>query len=146
MANAPTSTVKVISIEEFLWAITIKTSRGRVPFGSSLDELYILKHWPNLTRLRHIPNATRISAFWVDQAQSINNVIKKLHIPFVDVSTFFSAAMAIGIMKPAQRNEDQMFEPEIITTEKKKHNIFSALINKVSKNIKRSPDTNEQGA
>lgn len=144
MAKAPTSTVKVISIEEFLWAITIKTSRGRVPFGSSLDELYVLEHWPNLTRLRHIPNATRISAFWVGQAQSINNVINKLHIPFVDVSTFFSAAMSIGIMKPAQRNEDHMIEPDVITTDKKKHSLFASLINKVSKNMRRTPATKKE--
>ena len=145
MANSPTSIVKVVSIEEFLWSVTIKTARGRVPFGSSLDELYILEHWPNLTRLRYIPNATRISAFWVEQAQSINNVIEKLHIPFIDVSTFFSAASAIGVMKPAKRKEDHLTTPEVTKTEQKKHNLFSALINRVSKNIKRNQDTQEKG-
>lgn len=146
MSSSPTNNVKIISIEQFMWNITIKTARGRAPFGSSLDELYVLTHWPNLTRLNYIPNATRISAFWVDQAQSINNIINKLHIPFQDVSTFFSAASAIGLIKPAKRNEDHLNTPDVITTDKKKHNIFSALINKVSKNIKRNKNSQSQGA
>ena len=49
-------------------------------------------------------------------------------------------------MKHAKRNEDHIYEPDVITTETKKHNIFSALINKVSKNIKRNQNSQEKGA
>lgn len=145
MANSSTSLVKVFPIDTFLWNIAIRTARGRVPLGVSLDELFILSHWPNLTRLDYIPNAALISAFWVDQAQSINNVINQLHIPYKDVANFFSAAWANGLMKAAKRKEDFLSTPEIITTDKKKHGLFSALINKVSKNIKRGKDIQEQG-
>lgn len=144
MAKSPTSSVKVTSTEQFMWEVTVKTARGRVPEGTSLDDLYVVKYWPNLTRLSYVPNATRISAFWIDQAQSINNIVAKLNIPLEDVLTYFSAASAIGLLKPAKRKEDQLSTPDILKSDKKKHGLFSALFNKVSKNIKRTKVTDEE--
>ncbi len=143
MINTPTSDARVTSIEQFIWDITVKTARGRVPEGTSLDDLYIIKHWPNLPRLTSILNAMRISAFWINQAQSINNIVTKLNIPQEDVLTYFSAASAIGILKPAKRKEDNLSTADIIKTDKKKHGIFLSLINKVSKNIKRNKNTDD---
>lgn len=144
MASSPTSSVKVISTEQFMWDITAKTARGRVPEGTSLDALYVVKHWPNLSRLSNIQNAIRISAFWVDQAQSINNVVTKLNIPQEDVLNYFSAASSIGLLKPAKRKEDQLSTPDILKSNKKKHGLFSALFNKISKNIKRTKVSDEE--
>ena len=138
MANTPTSKVKIIPIDQFLWNLTNKTARGRVPEGTSLDELYVVQHWPNLTRLLHLSNASRITAFWINNPQSINNVVEKLNIPIEDVLTYFSAAYATGVLKSAKRKEDALITPDVIKTDKKKHNIFSALIKKVSKNIIRN--------
>jgi len=146
MANTPASKVKVTPIDQFMWAITVKTARGRAPEGTSLDDLYVLQHWPNLPKLSYIPNATRISAFWLDQPQSINNIISKLKIPQEDVLTYFSAAVATGILKQAKRKEDYLCTPDVIKSDKKKQGIFSALINKVSRNISRKKDSEEQQA
>lgn len=140
MAKTPTNKVKIIPTEQFLWDLTIKTARGRIPEGTSLDDLYVLQYWPNLPRLLHIANTSRISAFWVDRPQSINNIVEKLEIPIEDVLTYFSAASATGSLIPAKRKEDALFTPEVISTDKKRHGIFKALINKVSKNIKRNKD------
>lgn len=138
MANTPTSKVKIIPTEQFLWNLANKTARGRVPEGTSLDELYVVQYWPNLPRLLHLPNASRITAFWIDNPQSIMNIVDKLNIPLENVLTYFSAAHATGILKLAKRKEDTLITPELIKTEKKKHGIFSALIKKVSKNIIRN--------
>lgn len=147
MANTPATKVKVTSIENFLWDLTIKTARGRIPEGTSLDELYVLIRWPNLPRLLHTSSASRLSAFWLDRPQSINNVMDKLGIPLEDVLTYFSAANATGILKLAKRKEDALITPEIIKTDKKKRGIFATLISKISRNIthKKDDDLNEAG-
>lgn len=143
MSETPAENVKLTPIDQFLWNLTVKTARGRVPTGTSFDELYVIQHWPNLPQLMYTANAMRISAFWVDRAQSINNVVTKLGIPQEDVLTYFSAAQAIGIAKPAKRKEDLLTTPEIVKSDKKKHGIFSALFNKISSNIKHNKDTEE---
>jgi len=142
MANTPATKVKITSTENFLWNLTVKTARGRIPEGTSLDELYVVHRWPNLPRLRYTANASRITAFWLDRPQSINNIIDKLGVPLEDVLTYFSAANAIGILKSAKRKEDALITPEIIKADKKKQGIFSALISKVSRNITHKKDDN----
>ena len=142
MANTPATKVKITSIENFLWDLTVKTARGRIPEGTSLDELYVVHRWPNLPRLIYTANASRITAFWLDRPQSINNIIDKLGVPLEDVLTYFSAANAIGILKSAKRKEDALITPEIIKADKKKQGIFSALISKVSRNITHKKDDN----
>jgi len=141
MANTPTNKVKIVPTDQFLWDLTVKTARGRIPEGTSLDELYVLQYWPNLPHLLHIANATRISAFWIDKPQSINNVVEKLAIPVEDVLTYFSAATATGLLMPAKRKEDMLVTPEIIETDKKRHGIFKALIGKIGKNITYKKDS-----
>lgn len=133
MSNTPTDEVKSTPIYKFVWDVTVRTAKGRIPEGTSLDDLYILQRWPNLTRLARIPNSMRISAFWVDQAQSINNVRKCLDIPLEDVLTFFSAASASGSLTLAKRKEDKLVTPEVVTTEKKKQGILSAIMKKITK-------------
>ena len=145
MADTPANKVKLTLTDQFIWNLTVKTARGRVPEGTSLDGLHVLQYWPNLPRLLHIPNAMRISAFWLDRPQSINNIILKLSIPLEDVLTYFSAASASGILKPAKRKEDEMIIPDIVIVDKKKQGIFAALISKVSKNIIRNKDLQDDG-
>lgn len=136
LSESPTNQVQLTPVDKFIWDVTVRTARGRIPEGTSLDTPYILLHWPNLPRLSHIPNSSRISAFWLDQAQSINHVVEKLGVPFEDVLSFFSAAEATGALKSAQRNEDQLVKPEIVQVENKKRGIFSSLMQKISRNIK----------
>lgn len=145
MANTPTNKVKVTSIENFLWDLTVKTARGRIPEDTSLYEPYLVQRWPNLTRLLHTANASRITAFWLDNPQSINNIIEKLGVPLEDVLTYFSAANATGVLKPAKRKEDALVTPDVQKVDKKKKSLFSTLISKVSKNIihKKEDDLDE---
>lgn len=137
--NIAISKAKITSINKFIWNITVKTALGRIPEGTSLDTVYQLSQWPNLPGLTYIPNATKISAFWIGQSLSINNIVGKLNIPQEDVLTYFSAVRSIGLLKQAKRNEDKLFSPDTLTTDnKKEHSIFTALYNKVSKNISRN--------
>ncbi len=128
MSDTPVEDIKATSIQKFVWDISVRTARGRIPEGVVVDEYYVLEKWPNLTRLIKIPNAMRISAFWLDQPQSINAVAEKLNIPREDVYTFFSAATATDLLKKAKRHEDNLLIPEIATVEKKKRTIISAIL------------------
>jgi len=84
----------------------------------------------------------RISAFWLDQPQSIANVAEKLNIPSENVYTYFSAALATKIIKKAQRREDRMVNPEVVMVEKKKKGIMSAILKKLSR-FTSSPKANQ---
>lgn len=138
LSESPTSQVQLTTVDKFIWDVTVRTARGRIPDGTSLDDIYVLQYWPNLTRLSYIQNSSRISAFWLDQPQSINNVVENLNLPFEDVLTFFSAACATGALKLAKRSEDNLIKPEVLQVENKKRGIFASLMRKVSKNIVRT--------
>lgn len=133
MSETPLKEVKVTSIQKFIWDIAVRTARGRIPQGTSRDALYILEQWPNLTRLAKVPNSMRISAFWLEQALTINDVVKKLNIPVKDVFTYFSAASAAGLIKQAKRQEDRLLEPDISKVNKSKKSLFSAILRKLGK-------------
>lgn len=133
MAETPTKEVKVVSIQKFIWDIAVRTSRGRIPEGTSIDSPYVLKQWPNLTRLAKVNNSMRISAFWLDQPQSINGVANELKIPIQDVFTYFSAASATGLIKKAKRREDKMFKPDAAKVASEKKGLFSAILRKLER-------------
>ncbi len=133
MAETPIKEVKVTSIQKFIWNIAVRTSRGRIPEGTSVDELFVLKQWPNLTRLAKVNNSMRISAFWLDQPQSISDIINQLEIPPQDVFTYFSAACATGLISKAKRREDKMLKPDITKVDHQKKGLFSAILRKLSR-------------
>lgn len=133
MAETPTKEVKVTSIEKFIWDIAVRTSRGRMPEGTSIDDLYTLERWPNLTRLAKINNSMRISAFWIDQPRSINNVASQLNISTQDVFTYFSAASASGLIKKNKKFEKQKIKPKMTKINENKKGLFSAILRKLSR-------------
>ncbi|WP_457673169.1 hypothetical protein [Thiolapillus sp.] len=87
------------SWESFIWRMALASSRGRLPEGTDLDQRFILRRWPNLTRLMLFPHATRISAAWVAGPRSIREILEQLSLPQRHVFAFFSAAMATGYLK-----------------------------------------------
>ncbi len=132
MSETPVNGVKVIPTTTFMWDLAVRTSRGRIPKGTSCDDLYVLESWPNLTRVSRIANAMRISAFWLDQPQSIDDISRKLKIPVEDVYTYFSASRAIGILKLAKRKEDNLVVPDLAKAEPLASGIISAILRKLS--------------
>jgi len=130
MSETPVNEVKVTPIGKFLWDITVRTARGRIPTGTDQDELYILEKWPNLTRLARIRNSMRISASWVDQSKSIKQVTQQLNIPIEDVYTFFSAAAEIGLLKSVGNKIVKIAEPNKENQNKK--GLFSSILRKLS--------------
>ena len=90
------------SWEAFIWRLALAGARGRLPEDTSLDQRYVLRRWPNLTRLMLFPHATRISAAWVSAPLSLREILKELAVPQRYVFAFFSAASATGLLVEAE--------------------------------------------
>lgn len=104
----PKSGELVIPIEQFLWKLTLRTSRGRVPIGTDFDKPIQLVRWPNLTRNAVTPHAFRIAALWSKRPTSLKETSEILAIPLQFVFIFYSAAVALNLVthssRPANRN------------------------------------------
>jgi len=132
MSETPINEVKVTPINKFLWDITVRTARGRIPTGTDQDAPYLLKRWPNLTRLAKVRNSMRISASWLDQAKSINQITEQLNIPIEDVYTFFSSAIVVDLLKPAGKQITNKAESEVKKKLQNKKSLFSSILQKLS--------------
>lgn len=125
------------TIEEFLWKISLWTSKGRFPSGVDLNRNVFLTRWPNLTRMAYIPHSLRISALLTEKPMTLLAVAKTLDIPNEYVFAFFSAACALGIAgQHTAVNEEkvnsEVSKPKEVTTEKK--GLFGRIMNKLRGN------------
>lgn len=98
------------TLDALLWQCALWTYRGQIPAGTALDQRMYLSHWPNLTRLMPVPNATRIAALLVRHPMRLARVAEALAIPQRHVFAFFVAASAIGLMGVARRETDSLVE------------------------------------
>jgi len=101
-----------IDIDTFLWKIALWSSRGRIPAGTDLSMPVYLRHWPNLTRLDHIPHAPRIAALLILAPDTLCHIAEKLKIPQRYVFGFYSASHALGLSANARRQVDNLFKPD----------------------------------
>jgi hypothetical protein len=122
-----------LTINAFLWDITLRTSRGRIPKGSSVSNPIYLSNWPNLTRLSHTPHAMRISAFLIDNPCSLEDISSKLNIDKKHVYSFFSAASSIGLAGAAKRKSDTILEPKPANYNPEKRGLLSSILRRISK-------------
>lgn len=99
-----------VAIDALLWKLALWTYRGQIPAGTALDQRMYLSHWPNLTRLMPLPNATRIAALLVRHPMRLARVAEALAIPQRHVFAFFVAASTIGLMGVARREVDHLVE------------------------------------
>lgn len=112
--TAPTETSQEaatsVSLDALLWKLALWTYRGQLPADAPLDQRMYLAHWPNLTRLVALPNATRIAALLVRHPMQLGRVAEALGIPQRHVFAFYGAAAAIGLMGIARRDADHLVE------------------------------------
>ena len=109
---AKSEALKSADLDCFLWDLSVMTSRGRIPHGESIDQPVYLKHWPNLTRYRPVPEAMRIAGLWVKQPTTLLKLFDLLEIPFEHVLTFYSAASAVGLAGAGNRRADSLVDSE----------------------------------
>ena len=122
----------IISVnrECLIWKCALWASRGRVPFGTTLNTPVFMSHWPNLTRLMLFPSAMRIAALWVNQPYSLLDTVKALTIPQRNVFGFYSASHALGIASTNNRPVDTIIEQKTIN-QNKRHNLFGRILKRL---------------
>ena len=118
------------AIEPFLWKLAVRTSRGRVPKGTSFNIPIRLLRWPNFTRTSVTPHALRIAALWAKQPMSLSNTAEVLAIPLHFVFIFYSAALSLDLVSIASNTVEK--KPEVSPVKQHKHrSIFQFLLKKM---------------
>lgn len=119
-----------VPYEAFVWKLTALTARGRAPRGIDLDAPIRLAHWPNLTRLKPLPDAARIVACWVGRDYSPRELAANLRLPLSHVLTLVSACAAVGLVQSAGDATRAARQGKSATAESRR-NIFSAMLRKL---------------
>lgn len=87
-----------VSFKSCLWQFALWSGRGRLISAINPDTLIRLKGWPNLTRLAHIPDAMRLSAFMTQTTANLHILYKILRVELVDLLNFISATYTVGLL------------------------------------------------
>ncbi len=116
-----------LGYEAFIWRMILASSRGRLPENTDLDQRFVLRRWPNLTRLMLFPHATQISAIWVSSAKSIREVIELLEIPQRYVFAFFAVTNLMGYLRPADPMGSTNAQP-VSQPKHKRRGLFRRLL------------------
>lgn len=116
-----------MSYEAFIWRMILASSRGRLPENTDLDQRFILRRWPNLTRLMLFSHATQISAVWISSAKSIREVIELLGIPQRYVFAFFAVTSLMGYLRPTD-TLDQTTALPVSKPKHKRRGLFRRLL------------------
>ncbi len=99
-------------IEDFIWKVTLWSSRGCIPTGTDVNAPVFLFEWPNFTRLVNFPHAMRIAALLNQHAVMLGDIARHLNIQQRYVFAFYSAAKVLGIVRISQRKIDQTMVSE----------------------------------
>lgn len=118
------------NMESFMWLITLWSSRGRLPKGTSLTNPVYLMQWPNLTRLDPVPHAVHISALLYNHAHTLPEIAQLLGIEQRYVFAFYSACKSVGLVHVSRREIDKTFVPEEPIRHKNK-SILSKLLGRL---------------
>ncbi len=120
----------LLTPDALLWKTALWASRGRVPVGTRLTDPVYLRQWPNMPRLYVFPHSLRIAALLIKEPYSLVDVARVLDIPQRNVFAFYSAAFAIGLVGPATRAVDTMFEPAEVK-EHRRRGLLSRLLGRL---------------
>jgi hypothetical protein len=86
-------------LDALMWKVSLWSSRGRLPLGTTKDTAIGVSQWPNLTRLLTIPDFIRIAALWSKKPVSLTQTVEMLNIETGYVYAFFSACHALGLIQ-----------------------------------------------
>lgn len=115
------------SYEDFIWRMVLAGSRGRLPENIDLDQRFVLRRWPNLTRLLLFPHATQISAAWIASPKSIKEIVAQLAVPQRFVFAFFAVTHMMEYLTPVEPSSQPVSEP-IPEQQHKSRGLFRRLL------------------
>ncbi|WAK01328.1 hypothetical protein [Methylobacter sp. YRD-M1] len=125
---------KFHNVDAFLWKLAVWSSRGRYPVALDIDRPVFLKHWPNFTRLIVTPHALRISALLIAGPRTLPDIAETLKIKPQYVFVFISAAHALGLVKQAKRQSDEIIQPPAIKKNTERQGLLTRILSKLRAN------------
>lgn len=116
--------------ETFMWRLGVMTSRGRLPFGTTMEERLCLHRWPNMTRLSYTENSLRIIAYWIRSAASLHEITEALGVSDEEVINVYAGIYAAGLTGKAAAENDL---PGLAKTgvERKERGILSSILKRL---------------
>lgn len=114
-------------LESILWLVTLLASHGRLNRDMNIDQRWVLKHWPNLTRVENIPHVMRIAAAWQQRPGTVFELAKWLDIPQRHVFAFYTASNVLGLMAMDEGKVEYQEKEE----PKKNRGLFSRLLKRL---------------
>lgn len=114
-------------LESILWTVTLLASHGRLNRDVNISQRWVVKHWPNLTRVENIPHVMRIAAAWQQRPGTVFDVAQWLDIPQRHVFAFFTAASVLGLMSV----DEGKVEYQEKEAPKKNRGLFSRLLKRL---------------
>ena len=121
-------------LDNMLWKISLWSSRGRVPLGTSLTAPIRLRRWPNIPRLLMVPHGMRIASLWRLEPSGLLVTAQKLGIPYRFVFSFYTACQSFGLVEqlaesPRETSSATQSTPPTISNEKR--GLFGSLLKKL---------------
>lgn len=101
------------NLDELMWYAALCASQGRLIKGCRRDDVVLLKHWPNLTRIAATPNAVRIAALLTRYPTSVTLAYRLLKISLAELNEFYSGAHAAGWAVAVNRRPEIANESEL---------------------------------
>ena len=132
------------SWDEFLWKMTLWTSRGKIPAEVDIQKPVHLTQWPNLTRLQLIPHAISIATMMKGSHLRLTDIAKKLDIEPRYVFAFFSACYILGIADSSKRQSDTLFQPETVPADEASQSVLSKMFGFLGKQEDQPQQTSNQ--
>ena len=118
-------------LDNMLWKISLWSSRGRVPLGTSLSAPVRLRSWPNIPRLMTVPHEMRIAALWLKEPSGLLETAQKLGVPCRYVFAFYTACQSFDLVEQqvAAQSEVTPAHAKPVSTEKR--GLFGSLLKKL---------------
>jgi len=121
-------------LDDVMWKISLWSSRGRVPHGTSLTAPVRLRSWPNITRLMTVPHGMRIAALWVNQPSGLLDTAQKLGVHYRFVFAFYCACQSFDLIEQlasAEHVSAPHSETAAKLATKEKRGLFGSLLKKL---------------
>lgn len=121
------------NIDEFIWHAALAAAQGRLIEGCRRDDVVLLKHWPNLTRLAVTPNAVRIAALLTRYPTTVSLAYRLLKIPAGELNDFYSAAYSAGWAIAVNRgpNAEETDVTELVAH--RQRGLLSQILDRISR-------------
>lgn len=119
----------VYNLEGFVWSTCLLSSQGRLTHRYDSKKVYLLKDWPNFTRLELFPFAMNIAALWNHEPNTLLDIARKMDISENYVNAFFNAANGLSLF---EENPEKITN-KATTKPRKKAGIIARLFSRLTR-------------